>query len=131
METELWWAGNNEEWFDQGPFDSREQAITLGRSDWGDGHFFIGKQGSYTPFSRDFIEELLKLEACDVDDECGSDASDNWPPHINHAARAEANKKIAAILMELCGECSVFTIEGSERIEPAPSGTGTEVKAGE
>jgi hypothetical protein len=114
-----WWAGSNDEWLSQGPFKSRDEALSEGRNIWPDSHFFIGRSGTYTPFRRDFVEELLELEACDVNDACGPEASDNWPPAtgITKEQREEANKKIAAILTEICGECTVFPILGCERIE--------------
>lgn len=114
-----WWGGINEEWFNCGPFESREQAVDELRGTYGDHGFWVGVQGEYHPFSRDFVEELLELEACDVDDECGPSASDNWPPRIDRKSEEykEANRKIRAILVELCGDCEVFPIENSEHIE--------------
>jgi len=116
-----WWAGSTEERFNHGPFDTREEAISEMRQEYegdDDKPFFIGVQGDYTPFSRDFVEELLELEACDISDECGPGSSDDWPPQIDKPERDEANAKIRAILVELCGECSVFPISGSEEIPP-------------
>jgi len=112
----VYYGGVNEEWFNSGPFDSREEAIAEMRETYGDRGFWIGIRGDYKPFTRDFVDELLELEACDVSDECGPGASDDWPPRIDKAARDEANAKIAAILNELCGECSVFPITHSEHI---------------
>jgi hypothetical protein len=115
-----WWGGINEEWFNNGPFDTRDEIIAEMRGQYPDREtpFYIGQQGSYDPFSRDFVEELLELEAWDVNDNCGPDASDNWPPQIGKSEREEANAKIKAILTELCGECSVFPIKCSEKIHP-------------
>lgn len=118
--AERWYAGSSEEWFGSGPFDSREEAISEGRSLWPDrAFFFVGRAGEYKPFTRDYVEELLELEACDVADECGLDASDNWPPPLDSRSEAyrEANVKIVAILRGLSGECTVSPIVGSERIE--------------
>ena len=119
--SEQWYAGSNEEWFNMGPFESRDEAISEGRNCWPDRHFFIGQAGEYHPFSRDYVEEMLELEACAVSDECGSDAADNWPPRFSRkdADCTAANEKIVEILKELCGDCTVFPIEGSERIEMA------------
>ena len=119
-ETKQWCAGSNEEWFNAGPFDTREQAIAEALTMWPDrDHVFIGVQKEYRPFSRDYVEEMLELEACDVSDECGADAADNWPPFEVRRTEAatEANRKIAAILAELCGECTVWGVEDVERIE--------------
>jgi hypothetical protein len=113
-----WWAGIKQEWFNQGPFGSREEAIREGTTIWGGESFWIGRQVEYEPFSRDWVEQCLELEACDVNDECGPGASDNWPPRIGKEAGAEANAKIAAILKELCGDCPVSPIENSEEITP-------------
>lgn len=115
-----WWGGISDEWFNNGPFDTREEIIAEMRGVYPENKaFYIGVQGKYEPFSRDFVEELLEMEACDVDDACGPSASDNWPPQIRKADRDEANAKIKAILVELCGECSVFPIENSEKIDAA------------
>jgi hypothetical protein len=113
-----WWGGITEEWFNNGPFDTREEIIAEMRGVYPENKpFFIGVQGEYVPFTRDYVEEMLELEALDVDDDCGPSASDNWPPQIGKAERDEANAKIKAILVELCGDCSVFPIENSEKIE--------------
>ena len=79
--------------------------------------FYVGQAGTYAPFGRDFVNEMLEEEALDVADACGYDAADNWPPVIDHERAKEANAKIAAILKELCGECAVFPIESAERVE--------------
>jgi hypothetical protein len=114
-----WWGGITEEWFNNGPFDTREEIIAEMRGVYPESKpFYIGVQGTYTPFTRDYVEEMLELEALDVDDECGPSASDNWPPRIGKEERDEANAKIKSILADLCGDCSVFPIENSEKIEP-------------
>ena len=116
-----WWGGTNEEWFNVGPFESREAIIAEMRGVYcldSDRPFWIGQQGSYEPFTRDWVEECFELEAGDVSDSCGPDVGNDWPPRLSQDQRKEANDKITAILKELAGECSVFLIKGSERIEP-------------
>ena len=130
MATGEWWGGTNEEWFNVGPFESREAIIAEMRGVYcldSDRPFWIGQQEAYEPFTRDWVEECFELEANYVFlvlDFCGPDASDDWPPRIPQDQRKEANAKITAILKELAGECSVFPIKNSERIEPREVANG-------
>ena len=107
------------EFYDNGPFDTEEEAIAEGRSMWPGEFFCVGKSGKYVPWTRDYVEELTELEACDVNDECGPDASDDWPPRLEaHSEEYKAaNRQIAEIMAKLCGECSVFPISESREIE--------------
>jgi hypothetical protein len=115
-----WWGGISEEWFNVGPFESREAIIAEMRGVYCEDKsrpFWIGQQESYEPFTRNWVEECFELEAGDVSDSCGPGASDDWPPRIPAEQCKEANAKIAAILKELAGECSVFPIGDIEKIE--------------
>ena len=118
--TKQFYISSNEEWFSEGPFDSREDAIVEGRNQYPGEHFYVAERVYYQPFSRDYVEEIRELEQDDVYDECGSGAADNWPPTISGSKRdaiISANEKIRAIMLDLFGNPTVFTVENCERIE--------------
>lgn len=113
----LFYISRNEEYFQEGPFDTREEAIAEGRAQFEGDAFVIGERVDYEPFQRDWLDEVLELETNDVCDECGSDAADNWPSRSPRDHEYEkANEEIRAILLRVYGAPSVFKIENTEVI---------------
>jgi hypothetical protein len=117
--SEAWYISRTEEWFSEGPLDSREEAIREGVAQFDGEPFWIGKREDYAPFQRDWLDEALELETNDVYDECGSDASDQWPSRVSHDGEYhQANEEIRAILLRIYGKPSVFKVEDAEQIVP-------------
>ena len=116
----MFYISQNEEYFSGSSFDTEEEAVSAGKSQWPGEKFFVGERSEYKPWNRDFIDDILDNEAGDVHDECGGDAADDWPPQLDSASPEykDANNQIAAIMKKLCGECSVFKIENCTTIEP-------------
>jgi len=106
------------EWFVDGPFSSKKLAIEQGNIRYEKNSFFVGEKVNYEPFSRDIVFDILENEANDVYDECGSEATYNWPLVVSKTdpSAIEANRKIREIMMSLTGKPNIFKIVNVEEI---------------
>ena len=80
----FWWAGSNEEWFTEGPFDSREEAIQEGHKAFlHDGFYIINGENYQISFSA---EELIDSQYFDNSDyfcyENGNEPAREGPQEI-------------------------------------------------
>lgn len=124
MEAKQWYITQNEEWFNDGPYDTRGAAILEGTASYSGEPFFIGVRRDIDVLwsGEDIIETLYDRLTDQVYEECGSDAADHWPERKSKEATREAGEKIRAIVLELFGNPTVFAIADSEQIVPEAGG---------
>jgi len=112
MTSEWVWSHDGER-FNGGPEDSREAAIEEAKAE---GATQIGRKVDYDLFNWDVVDHLIEQEHCEACEEVG-EVADSWP-HVD--ARADeykvAREKIVAIMRELVGKSSFYTVEDIEEI---------------
>jgi hypothetical protein len=120
MDMQEWYITQNEEWFNDGPYDTKEDAILEGTASYSGEPFFVGKRRDINVLwtGEDIVDTLYERLQDQVYEECGSDAADNWPERKSKEATKEAGEKIRAIIIELYGKPTVFAIADSEQIVP-------------
>lgn len=85
--TGKWWAGSNDEFFTEGPLDSRDDAIAEGRGQFGEDGFYIC-EAEQQPFSLD-AQRLLDSQYFEQDDLFDYDHSEPGRKGDHAAADAE------------------------------------------
>lgn len=120
MDTQEWYITQNEEWFNDGPYGTKEDAILEGTSSYSGEPFFVGRRRDINVlWSGESLMDSLYEQLCNqVCEECGPDAADNWPERRSKEATREAGEKIRTIILEFYGKPTVFAIAGSEQIVP-------------
>lgn len=114
------YISSNEEHFSNGPYETEQDAIEEGKASYDGEPFYVGERKDYTPWTRDYVADWIENEATGIGEECGEEASDDWPPRLDsHSAEYKAaNEKIVSAMRELCGEPTSFAIINVKQIDP-------------
>lgn len=95
-----WWAGSNDEWFTEGPFDTREEALAEGRA-YAEDHelegFFIAE--ARTQEIRFSAKRLIEDQYMELEDAFDFD-NGNEPDRLKGAEEADA--ELQALLDAWC-----------------------------
>lgn len=115
--SEEYYISNNEEWFSDGPYPTREAAIAEGRAGYKDG-FFLGRKGKSAKeiISKiDMAGEILEHVETQVYDEI---ASDDPVVELSSEQSAELNKLIFDFLVSKNAIRDTFAVVACEQIYP-------------
>jgi hypothetical protein len=97
-----YFAGRDETWYSEGPFDTKEEAIEAFKTEYPDedsGVLGLGEDFHLTP-RADQIEDFIENLAENFSDECHEDALSDWCMHLPKGAYQELRDQIAPIFVE-------------------------------